>query len=172
MPTTQEYLNDLITQKNNLVINLNAKGVSATVSEKFNTLVPKVLNIPYNAICGEWTPQQDTKVFSVTDLPFAPKRFNIENTEIWGGSDATYINTWANITIDLDRPTYVGVGQLLITDTTSTSGYQKIQTLFKASSISNNVTVTDNSFTFTTSSAGVYEPVVFRAGQIYRWMIS
>ena len=43
MPTTQNYLTDLVNQKNALSDNLNAVGVSASRSEKLNTLVPKVL---------------------------------------------------------------------------------------------------------------------------------
>lgn len=45
MPTTAEYLNDLINQKNALADNLNAKGVVADRNETLNTLVPKVLEI-------------------------------------------------------------------------------------------------------------------------------
>ena len=40
-----EYLQELITQKENLANNLRAKGVDADASETLNTLVPKVLNI-------------------------------------------------------------------------------------------------------------------------------
>ena len=45
MPTTAEYLNDLINQKNSLADNLNAKGVNANRNETLNSLVPKVLEI-------------------------------------------------------------------------------------------------------------------------------
>ena len=45
MPTTADYLNDLVAQKNALAENLNTKGVSASQSETLNTLVPKVLQI-------------------------------------------------------------------------------------------------------------------------------
>ena len=45
MPTISDQLTALIVQKNNLVDNLNTKGVTATRSEKLNTLVPKVLQI-------------------------------------------------------------------------------------------------------------------------------
>ena len=45
MPTTADYLNDLVAQKNALADNLNTKGVSASQSETLNTLVPKVLQI-------------------------------------------------------------------------------------------------------------------------------
>lgn len=45
MPTTADYLNDLVAQKNALADNLNTKGVSASQSETLNTLVPKILQI-------------------------------------------------------------------------------------------------------------------------------
>jgi len=45
MPTISDQLTELIVQKNNLVDNLNIKGVSASKIEKLNTLVPKVLRI-------------------------------------------------------------------------------------------------------------------------------
>lgn len=45
MPTTAQYLNELISQKKALANNITAKGVAASESEKFNTLVPKVAQI-------------------------------------------------------------------------------------------------------------------------------
>ncbi len=42
MPTTADYLNDLVTQKQALVDTLNNYGVEASSSETLNTLVPKV----------------------------------------------------------------------------------------------------------------------------------
>ena len=45
MPTTADYLNDLVAQKKALADNLNTKGVSASDTETLNTLVPKVLDI-------------------------------------------------------------------------------------------------------------------------------
>lgn len=43
--TTEQYLTDLVNQKNALVTNLVSKGIEATQDEKLNTLVPKVLDI-------------------------------------------------------------------------------------------------------------------------------
>lgn len=45
MATISQQLNELINQKSQLAANLNTKGVAATSNEKFNTLVPKVLEI-------------------------------------------------------------------------------------------------------------------------------
>ena len=45
MATTADYLNKLVTQKNNLADNLITMGVIASHDETLETLVPKVLNI-------------------------------------------------------------------------------------------------------------------------------
>ena len=46
MATTSDYLSELVEQKTALANNLVAKGVEASSNEKFNTLIPKVLDIP------------------------------------------------------------------------------------------------------------------------------
>lgn len=45
MPTVQEYLIELDEQRDQLAKNLATMGIEADTSEKFNTLVPKVLKI-------------------------------------------------------------------------------------------------------------------------------
>ena len=45
MPTTEQYLNQLVSDKSNLVNNLTTKGVEASIDETFTSLVPKVLDI-------------------------------------------------------------------------------------------------------------------------------
>lgn len=45
MPTTTDYLNQLISDKADLAANLTSKGVTASSSETFTELVPKVLDI-------------------------------------------------------------------------------------------------------------------------------
>ena len=45
MATIAQQLSELVTQKNQLAANLTSKGVDASSSETFNSLVPKVLNI-------------------------------------------------------------------------------------------------------------------------------
>ena len=46
MATITQQLSELINQRNQLAENLTTKGVTASSTEKFNTLVPKVLDIP------------------------------------------------------------------------------------------------------------------------------
>lgn len=45
MSTTNDYLNELVNQKKQLAQNLATKGIETSEDEKFNTLVPKVLEI-------------------------------------------------------------------------------------------------------------------------------
>ena len=46
MATIAQQLSELVTQKNHLAANLTSKGVDASSSETFNSLVPKILDIP------------------------------------------------------------------------------------------------------------------------------
>lgn len=46
MPTTAEFLNELVTQKTNLANALSGLGITASTSEKYNTLIDKVEAIP------------------------------------------------------------------------------------------------------------------------------
>ena len=46
MSTITQQLSELVNQRNQLAENLTAKGVTASSTEKLNTLVPKVLDIP------------------------------------------------------------------------------------------------------------------------------
>lgn len=46
MATVTQQLSELVNQRNKLAENLTTKGVTASSTEKFNTLVPKVLDIP------------------------------------------------------------------------------------------------------------------------------
>jgi hypothetical protein len=50
MATIAELLNELKVQQKNLAANLTSKGVEAEGTEKLNTLVPKVLDIPVDGI--------------------------------------------------------------------------------------------------------------------------
>lgn len=45
MPTTEQYLNEIIDQKKVLATNITAKGITASETEKLNILVPKVAQI-------------------------------------------------------------------------------------------------------------------------------
>lgn len=45
MPTTKQYLNEIIDQKKALATNITAKGITASETELLNTLVPKVAQI-------------------------------------------------------------------------------------------------------------------------------
>ena len=46
MASISDYLNKLIGQKNTLADNMVAKGIEATHDETFETLIPKILDVP------------------------------------------------------------------------------------------------------------------------------
>ena len=74
MPTTTDYLNQLQTDKQNLVNNLVEKGVSASNDETFTSLVPKVLDIQtgsdeYNAKVDAEIGTSDKFFKLLTEIP-------------------------------------------------------------------------------------------------------
>jgi hypothetical protein len=75
MPTTADYLTDLVNQKNALADNLADMGVSANSTETLNTLVPKVLTIDQNSnvATGSVNFAQDSFSFQISGLKFTPK---------------------------------------------------------------------------------------------------
>ena len=76
MPTTADYLNDLIAQKSALADNLSEMGATAQSDETFNTLVPKVLEI-YEKGQLSW----ETTIFgdysNITSPDYGTSIFNI-----------------------------------------------------------------------------------------------
>lgn len=169
MSTTADYLAELIAQKNALAQNLAAKGVTAAQSERFNTLVPKVLELPYNAVAGEWTPPEDTTEMIITDsMPFTPSVFSVNGLAGMSSmlSPTGTISYLINGGYNKNAPTYTGH--------------------FIMAYLDNGVLVTSNGFTNPKSAAfSVYEGGfsirnwtfqsigivgTFRGGVTYQWM--
>lgn len=76
MSTTLEYLEELQKLKENLIVNLNAKGVSVQNTEGFNTLIPKVLDIDTSKkYYKEITLYEPSQSILIDDIPFEPKSF-------------------------------------------------------------------------------------------------
>lgn len=81
MATTSDYLSELVEQKTALANNLVTKGVDASADEKFNTLVPKVLDIPSGGdtmiedsiIEGTLTEYMNDRITTVGKYAFANK---------------------------------------------------------------------------------------------------
>ena len=135
MPTTEQYLNELLNQQSALATNLTTKGVPATSSETFNSLVPKVLQISGGAYGNTYKVQEkDVNFFdydgtllysytadefaSLTELPANPSHIN---DITWGGKTCGLIAQGWNWTLD-DAKTYVAtnggltIGQQYVTD--------------------------------------------------------
>lgn len=77
MPTTADYLNKLVEQKNALADNLVTKGVSATHDETLETLVPKVLDISGGSGSGM---QYDENALLTGDVVFPEGVTSIPNS--------------------------------------------------------------------------------------------
>lgn len=66
MPTIAQYLQELVRQRDTLAANITAKGVTASANEKFNTLVPKVLDIPSGIDTSDATATANDMKYGVT----------------------------------------------------------------------------------------------------------
>ena len=93
-PTTADYLQELTNQKKALANNLVEKGVEASESEKFNTLVPKVLDIQsgakLNIHYGLEAPEDTSKLW--VKLASEPNKVEIGNNIDGVGAESIVIS--------------------------------------------------------------------------------
>lgn len=93
------YLTALDRDRDALAANLVAKGVQATSSETFTSLVPKVLNIPaggageveWNTTTVNITAPQTTTNANLTNIGFGIKKLTIEDLTLKSNSEANGI---------------------------------------------------------------------------------
>lgn len=79
--TQSDYTSALVSQRNDLADNIDTKGVEAERTEKLNTLVPKVLEIPSGG--GDNITAGTVEVSPiVTELNFAPWAFDFEEETV------------------------------------------------------------------------------------------
>lgn len=81
MPTTADYLNNLVLQRNALADNLVEKGVPATHDETLDTLVPKVLDISSGGSTGITL---DSHGWFTGDMVFPEGTISIPNNYFYG----------------------------------------------------------------------------------------
>lgn len=172
MPTTADYLQDLINQRNLLADNLNAMGVNASQTEKLNTLMPKVLTIDQskNNAYGIWTPTENTQIFSLSNLKFTVEKmciYSMESINILPTVD-TNMNIIC-IIIDMSSTTYKATFMLRANNTISNT-YSSIGSL-NAQNISKYITISQNSIQIDLSSFGALQgrSVWFVGGKSYVW---
>jgi hypothetical protein len=117
MATTQELLSELNVQKNALVNNLNTKGVTASPSEGFTTLVPKVLDIMGGGdVLGAGSPAGNlmaSMLYAITAGTAVTGEFTLEtaipNTEtLIFDTNLETIKGFAFINVDWDGTTETG----------------------------------------------------------------
>ena len=96
------YLTALDRDRDALAANLVTKGVQASSSETFTTLVPKVLDIPSGGGGGEieWNTSTDCPSFitanaSVTHVGIGVKKLTVENLNFGCQSSAYALAAWA-----------------------------------------------------------------------------
>lgn len=73
---TAELIQGLINNQQQLAENLNAMGVSASASERFDGLIPKVLNIPTRVgiATDSWLPISNTTEYTIENIEFVPAK--------------------------------------------------------------------------------------------------
>lgn len=73
---TAEYIQGLVNNKKQLADNLNTMGVSASVSERFDDLIPKVLQIPTRVgiTTDVWLPVSNSTEYTIENIPFVPAK--------------------------------------------------------------------------------------------------
>ena len=74
--STAEYIQGLINNQQQLAKNLNQMGVSASASERFDGLIPKVLDIPTQVgiTNNTWLPVSNTTEYTIENIPFIPAK--------------------------------------------------------------------------------------------------
>lgn len=74
--TTAKYIQGLVNNQKQLADNLNAMGVSASASERFDGLIPKVLQIPTRVgiTTDVWIPVSNSTEYTIENIPFVPAK--------------------------------------------------------------------------------------------------
>lgn len=89
-----DYLNELINQKTQLADNINKMGVSAESSEKFNTLVPKVLKISGGS--GGSGGVDEIEVMNCKTMTSSTEVFNAHTGKIKVSNDGSF-ESWEEL---------------------------------------------------------------------------
>lgn len=90
--TQSDYTSALVSKKNNLADNIDAMGVEAEQTEKLNTLVPKVLEIP-SGVPAETMAELREKLASL-GIPIPDDATDEEMVEILIGYPLNVPATW------------------------------------------------------------------------------
>lgn len=169
--TTADYLNALKQQKDKLADELTAKNVECAKTEVFNTLIKKIGTI-YDTgglAYGEWTPLENTAVFTASGLNALPTSFGLSCERVI----TDYISEEGSIFIALFNyePGKENVSFYKFLDDNT----------FVYDTISKDLVYTtdqaeDGTYTVTISFEGLNEmsvkPYLFKGGYEYNWVAS
>lgn len=87
--TTAEYIQGLINNQKQLADNLNAMGVSASAAERFDGLIPKVLQIPTRVgiTTDIWMPVSNSTEYIIENIPFVPAKIAMACDDVLNSGD-------------------------------------------------------------------------------------
>ncbi len=87
--STAEYIQGLINNQQQLAENLNTMGVSASSSERFDGLIPKVLNIPTRVgiVSDVWMPVSNSTEYIIENINFIPAKIAMACDDILNKGD-------------------------------------------------------------------------------------
>ena len=82
--STAEYIQGLINNQQQLAENLNKMGVSASASERFDGLIPKVLNIQSRVgiVSDTWIPVSNSTEYIIENINFIPAKIAMACDEV------------------------------------------------------------------------------------------
>ena len=104
---TAELIQGLINNQQHLADNLNIMGVSASASERFDGLVPKVLNIPTRVgiATDSWLPIGNATEYTIENIAFVPAKIAMACDDVLNnGENMVVPNTNLIAILNVDFP--------------------------------------------------------------------
>lgn len=104
---TAKYIQGLINNQEQLAANLTAMGVAASASERFDALVPKVLEIPHTQgiVSNVWIPVSNATEYVIENITFVPAKIAMSCDDVLNrGSNMVVPNTNLIAILNVDFP--------------------------------------------------------------------
>ena len=168
---TAEYLQGLANSKVQLSQNLSTMGVEASVNEKLDTLVAKVLDIEKmpGILTGSVTFNENVAEYTISNIPFVPAKAAIACDHVLTDKLIVAANTNLIAILNIDFP----LTSAKLTELTD-SGSMNLDDV----SESVNVTVADTgngtyslTLSLTEFNATAEKPYLFKSNHEYNWLV-